>query len=222
MMNILEAADYPEMSTELRRTIAAYDADPDGYRERYEQVDVSALRQAFMSYVPAGAPILDAGCGTGRDLVAFHDAGYNAVGIDLSEELLDIATDACPKAMTVKSDVRRTPFNDHRFFGVWAMASLVHLSHSEVEEALAEFKRVLVAGGWLLVTLKAGGGISCSWRNSCGWEGDRWFSYWAPEQAHAMIERAGFGPSIDLLETEGITDQGSIGGNWINALVQAD
>lgn len=215
MMNILEAANYPEMSSELRRTIAAYDADPVGYRERYAQVDVSALRQAFMGYVPAGAPILDAGCGTGRDIVAFHDAGYNAVGIDLSEGMLDIAAEACPKAMTVKSDVRWTPFNGHRFFGVWAMASLVHLGHSEVEEALAEFKRVLVAGGWLLVTLKAGG------ENSCGWEGDRWFSYWAPEQAHAMIERAGFGPSIDLLETEGIPEQGSIGGKWINALVRA-
>ncbi len=40
----------------------------------------------------AGAPILDIGCGTGRVTLALAEAGHEILGVDLSENMLKIAT----------------------------------------------------------------------------------------------------------------------------------
>jgi SAM-dependent methyltransferase len=43
----------------------------------------------FGDYVAAGQPALDAGCGTGRLLAPWLDAGYDVDGCDVSEDMLD-------------------------------------------------------------------------------------------------------------------------------------
>lgn len=196
-----------EVSDELRKSIDEYNSDPVSYQERYAAVDVTNLRRFFASYLPVGGRVLDAGCGTGRDVAAFAEAGFEVDGVDLSSELLSIALDACPTATFGLGDIRDMPFEDGTFDGVWAMASLVHLDHAGVEEALAEIRRVMKPGGWLFVTLKA------DEFDSSRWEGDRWFSFWTPETAQSMFKSVGLGARDVRLDAE------SIGGAWINALL---
>ena len=198
-----------DVSDELRSSIAAYGADPVGYQQRYASVDVAALRTYFASYLPAGGRVLDAGCGTGRDVTAFAEAGFVVDGIDLCGALLDLAVKACPGATLGVSDIRHMPFDENTFDGVWAMASLVHLDHAAAEQALFEIRRVLRSHGCLFVTLKA------DESDTGRWEGDRWFSFWKPETARAAFEKSGFwARSMEV-------DEGSIGGSWINALLFA-
>ncbi len=144
-----------KMSTELRRSILAYGTDPEGYQKRYASVDVAALRTFFISHLPPGGRVLDAGCGTGRDVAAFTQAGFVVDGIDLSAALLQFAIESCPDAAIDVGDIRYMPFRDDTFDGVWAMASLVHMGHAAVGQALAEIRRVLKPDGRLFLTLKA-------------------------------------------------------------------
>lgn len=198
------------VSDELRRSIDAYSADPAGYQERYAAVDVAKMRTIFAGYMPKGGRVLDAGCGTGRDVAAFAEAGFAVDGIDLCGELLDLAIEACPTATLVPGDIRSMPFADEAFDGVWAMGSLVHLDHDAAEQALVEIRRVLRPEGCLYVTLKAD-------ETDVGrWEGDRWFSFWTLGSALTAIRQSGFSAhAVDL-------DEGSIGGEWINALLFVD
>jgi 2-polyprenyl-3-methyl-5-hydroxy-6-metoxy-1,4-benzoquinol methylase len=50
-------------------------------------VDMGSLYQPFLSRLQAGAEILDAGCGSGRDALAFQALGYRVTAFDASEPL---------------------------------------------------------------------------------------------------------------------------------------
>ena len=54
--------------------------------DRYVEPSIAALRQTGMKmYKPKGGMhVLDVGCGTGTNLMLYHEAGCKAFGIDLS------------------------------------------------------------------------------------------------------------------------------------------
>ena len=99
--------------------------------------------------------------------MAFAEAGFTVDGIDLSSELLSLAIESCQDAVLGLSDIREMPFDNDIFEGVWAMASLVHMGHTAVEQALAEIRLVLKPNGWLFLTLK------CDESDAGRWEGKR-------------------------------------------------
>ena len=51
------------------------------------EVDMKSLYQPFLAELPEGARILDVGCGSGRDTLAFKNFGHQVEAIDYSEEL---------------------------------------------------------------------------------------------------------------------------------------
>src|SRR4029077_616672 len=68
-----------------------YDHNRDRYRARtHGRLDKDALRE-FASRLPAGGLILDAGCGTGRDLRQFARWGFEAEGFDSSLAMTEMA-----------------------------------------------------------------------------------------------------------------------------------
>jgi 2-polyprenyl-3-methyl-5-hydroxy-6-metoxy-1,4-benzoquinol methylase len=77
-----------------------YRTSTTGYYDRYAAefcentftVDVSALYTPFLREIPEGGAILDAGCGSGRDSLAFLRKGYRVVSIDASREMVAAAT----------------------------------------------------------------------------------------------------------------------------------
>lgn len=99
----------------------------------------------------AGRRLLDAGCGTGRRLLA-ADAAL-AVGVDPSAEMLaaGIGSAPCdPRYRALLGDVRALPLPDRSFDLVWCRLVLGHLP--ELATAYAELARVLAPGGRLIVT----------------------------------------------------------------------
>ncbi|MEA2506791.1 MAG: hypothetical protein QOH48_1409 [Actinomycetota bacterium] len=66
--------------------------------------------------LPAGARILDVGCGPGRHSVPLAKAGYNVTGIDVSLRFLELAgeaaRDAGVGAAFFEVDARQMPFED--------------------------------------------------------------------------------------------------------------
>jgi SAM-dependent methyltransferase len=66
--------------------------------------------------LPAGARLLDVGCGPGRHALALARAGLRVVGVDVSRRFLELAAEAARasgvKVSFFEVDARRMPFDD--------------------------------------------------------------------------------------------------------------
>lgn len=188
-------------------TIADYDQQAAAYAARYSAIDTVALIDEFLGLLPATNPrVLDAGCGTGRDLALMIASGVESTGLDLSLNMLKQARRVAPAATLAHGDLRCLPFGDQSFDGVWSMASLLHLDCSGFAAALAEFVRVLAPGGAVFLSIASGNGSE--WRDSSG--GRRWFHYHDAQTVEKAVTDAG----LQLLRVA--TEPGIERGSWVN------
>ena len=63
-------------------SVEFYESNADSFIAQTADVDMAALYQRFCKHLPPGASILDAGCGSGRDALAFFNMGYDVVAFD--------------------------------------------------------------------------------------------------------------------------------------------
>ena len=94
-------------------------------------------------------PILDLGCGAGRDLDLLNGAGMTGVGLDPSAVLLAEARRRLPGLPVVRGTGSALPFRDCCFAGVRIERVLQHVLDPAL--VLAEAVRVLSPGGLLTV-----------------------------------------------------------------------
>jgi demethylmenaquinone methyltransferase/2-methoxy-6-polyprenyl-1,4-benzoquinol methylase len=113
-------------------------------------LDVRWRRLAAEAVVRPGDNVLDGACGTGDLALADLKAGAGGVtGLDFSEQMLARARKKSTQIEWVQGDLLALPFEDGAFdaatvgFGVRNVADL--------DQALAEFRRVLKPGGRLAV-----------------------------------------------------------------------
>ena len=113
-------------------------------------------------------PLLDLGCGPGRHLVALHEAGFTRLtGLDLSQELLDVARErldaaGCTEAELVRADMREIPFRE-RFATVLSMfTSFGYFPSEEDDQTMLRGVFAALAPGGVLVldTLHRGATIA--------------------------------------------------------------
>jgi SAM-dependent methyltransferase len=89
----LALINIPNHDQDLAR---AFDSQAPRFEVAPVQSDPAALeRLVRAAALPAGASILDAGCGPGLVSAAFLAAGYRVVGVDLSAEMIDRARKRC-------------------------------------------------------------------------------------------------------------------------------
>ncbi|MEG0087040.1 MAG: methyltransferase domain-containing protein [Niameybacter sp.] len=116
--------------------------------------DMASVRDRFTQYLQLGDKILDAGCGSGRDTLAFRQAGYEVVGIDACKEI-------CQRASAVTGqEVLCMTFQElsyeKAFEGIWACASLLHVPSEEIEEVLMKLVKALKTQGVIYLSVKYG------------------------------------------------------------------
>jgi SAM-dependent methyltransferase len=123
--------------------------DP-GYFARYKARDAANVARAGLA-VPR---VLDFGAGVGNSLPFLHEEfpGCTLTGIDVSRRSLDVArTRFGDIAELLEFDGRRIPADDGSFGLALAACVFHHIDHAEHRDKLAEIRRVLAPGGWLLV-----------------------------------------------------------------------
>jgi ubiquinone/menaquinone biosynthesis C-methylase UbiE len=112
-----------------------------------------ALWRDFLARAPhvPGARVLEVGCGTGiiTTKIAHLPGVAEAVGVDPSPGFVDRARRRESSCLFEVADGRALPFEDATFDGVVLATTLCHVP--EPERALAEARRVLRPGGYLLV-----------------------------------------------------------------------
>jgi 2-polyprenyl-3-methyl-5-hydroxy-6-metoxy-1,4-benzoquinol methylase len=103
---------------------------------------------------PAGASILDVGCGEGGGLCALHDQGGVCTGFDIEESRVATARDLQgARSITFTFGdlyADRVPFDDRRFDLVTLHDVFEHLDHKPA--MLDRLKKYLSPGGKLLIT----------------------------------------------------------------------
>jgi SAM-dependent methyltransferase len=97
----------------------------------------------------SGNELLDVGCGAGHHDLLLKD-GYQVVGVDQGEKMLELARKRNPELMYHKADMRTFQLN-RKFDVVMAMDMLMYnLSYSDLEKTFQNLSDHLQPGGVLL------------------------------------------------------------------------
>jgi SAM-dependent methyltransferase len=123
------------------------------HRDEAEAEAAVRLFQREVDLGPGGR-VLDLACGAGRHLERLREAGYAAVGMDLSAHLLEGAARRPGVAGSlVRGDMRLLPFRDGAFNGLVNFFTSFGYFSSAAEDALVvgEMRRVLEPGGPFLL-----------------------------------------------------------------------
>lgn len=147
----------------------------------------------FYGRTTADRPLLDLGCGVGRDTEYLLSRGGAVVAADLSIEMLRVTSQRClpTKPKLVQLSMTDLPFKDGAFGGAWVCASLLHVPMNHLGGALSEIRRVLAPGGTVAISMKPGEGEG--WHSGSSLTAPRWFTFVSPEEFEKLLQSAGFG-----------------------------
>lgn len=180
-------------------SVAAYSNNPEGYEKSYRDHRLQ-LPQRFISMLPGQSRVLDLGCGPGRDLDIFANGGHTVTGVDLNVDFVKMAGSRHDVHL---ADMRQltTLFSDNEFDGIWAQASLVHLSGDDARCVLADCLQLLTSNGIFYTCVPTTG--ETGWKTEQ--DGTRWYTVWPETSFVTEIEEAGFliaeytpGPYIEV------------------------
>jgi ubiquinone/menaquinone biosynthesis C-methylase UbiE len=108
--------------------------------------------------LPAGAKVLDAGCGPGLLSREMVDRDFNVSSVDTSDAMLSIAADLygddSNRPEFKLGSIEELPYEDANFDMVASAGVIEYLKTDTV--AVGEFHRVLKSGGYLLLSITNG------------------------------------------------------------------
>jgi SAM-dependent methyltransferase len=175
--------------------------------DRYGDAFGGLTRQTIPSLLQAagvkpGTRLLDVASGPGYVAAAATAAGARAVGIDFSSAMVSLAARLYPDIPFHEGDAESLAFADGSFDAVAINFGVLHLARPDA--ALAEARRVLVAGGrcaftvWAKPELSVGFGIVLGAIERHGRmdvplpEGPPFFRFSDPDEATRSLAAAGF------------------------------
>lgn len=167
-------------------TIGHYDRMAEPYWIGTRDHDVSQNHAALLEAIKREPPysILDLGCGPGRDLRYFDSLGHEAVGLEGSKELVEMARrhSGCE---VLHQDFITLELPESRFDGVFANASLFHVPSQELPQVLRELHASLKPDGVLFCSNPRG-------NNEEGFSGDRYSCFFDFDTWRNYVTAAGF------------------------------
>jgi predicted TPR repeat methyltransferase len=93
----------------------------------------------FIGDLPAGAHVLDLGCGAGRPVAQhMHERGLQVTGVDASPTMISLCRSRLPDHQWMVADMRRLSLKD-RFDGILAWDSFFHLDPGDQRRMFAVF-----------------------------------------------------------------------------------
>jgi len=135
-------------------SVSYYEANAQIYFDSTVAANMVDLRSRFERNIKTGGTILDAGCGSGRDAVAFSKAGFKVVAFDASKEMVRLAQEH------TSLSVLHMAFDQMQwvaaFDGIWASASLLHVPRPDLPATFSRFARALKPNGVWYLSMKLG------------------------------------------------------------------
>jgi SAM-dependent methyltransferase len=105
--------------------------------------------------LPAGAQVLDLGCGVGRHVTYLGGLGFKMAGADISATGIQLASAACAeRGISFDGQVSAMtslPWPNNTFDAALSTSTIHHALRADIQRALAEVWRILKPGGQFLV-----------------------------------------------------------------------
>ncbi|UWQ41693.1 class I SAM-dependent methyltransferase [Leisingera aquaemixtae] len=169
-----------------RKTLQVYAEAAQAYADGFARADDSFHDPdfaAFTARLPAGARILDLGCGPGHWAARFKEMGFTVSAMDASPEMADLAKSGFGievEVATFEAVRGKGPFD-----GIWANFSLLHAPRADLPGHLAQVHRALNPGGIFHIGMKLGDGEG---RDKLG----RFYAYYSEDELKNLLQGAGF------------------------------
>ncbi len=160
------------------RTLNYYEFYAETYALNTSKANLELIYDRFTAYLCEGANVLDAGCGSGRDTLVFRKKGYHVTAMDGAEAMC-LAAEKNIGAPVLHLSFSEMEF-ERTFDGVWACASLLHLSETQLGDVLQRMFRALKERGVLYASWKYG------WEER--WEGERFFCDFTEEKLYRFLK----------------------------------
>jgi SAM-dependent methyltransferase len=167
-------------------TLEHYNQRAEPFWEGTREHDVSQNIEAMLQHIRAAPPLtlLDFGCGPGRDLKVFADAGHIAIGLEGASRFAEMAR-AYSGCEVWRQDFLKLDLPKNYFDGVFANATLFHVPSKELPRVLLELHACLKPGGVLFSSIPRGS-------NEEGWSNGRYGVFHDPEAWRRYGSQAGF------------------------------
>lgn len=137
----------------MNNTKNYYEENADIFIEGTSKCDMSIQYNLLTKHLNKGDSILDVGFGSGRDMLFFKENGYEVYGIDITQKFIE-------NAMALGLNVKQVSVLEidykNKFDAIWACASLLHLTKTEVEVALEKLYVALKTNGYMYMSFKLG------------------------------------------------------------------
>ncbi|WP_030430171.1 class I SAM-dependent DNA methyltransferase [Allokutzneria albata] len=190
----------------IEATRTSYDTVAESYAEllRDGLTGLPYLRSAlalFAELVRAdgGGPVADVGCGPGHVTAHLRGLGVDAMGVDLSPAMIDIARAEHPGARFEVGSMTDLDLPDASLAGLLAWWSLIHIPDGAVPGVFAHFRRVLRPGGRLLLGFHVGDESRHKTQGYGGYPMDVHVHLRTPGRVADWLRKAGFTIEAEVL-----------------------
>jgi len=143
---------------EIQTTIQSYNQNAKAYADRFMcHEPYTKQAKAFAELLRSGDSVLDIGCGPGnvaKQLLAAK--ALQITGVDLSEEMVKLASANVPSGRFYCQDIRQAGFVTGSFDAVLLSFSIVHLKDAEADDLLRKAISWTQKNGYLFVSFMAG------------------------------------------------------------------
>ena len=139
---------------DIDKTLKYYNENAQSFASGTVSVKFTEVQDKFLEKLNLDAYILDFGCGAGRDTKYFLSRGYQVDAVDGSEQLCRIASEYT--GIKVQHMLFQELSEKNTYDGIWACASILHLSKEELHQMILKMVDALRMGGIIYTSFKYG------------------------------------------------------------------
>ncbi len=157
----------------------------------YKWIQYNKWLDLLASKLEKGASIIDLGCGNGRAVKYLIDKGFNGIGVDVSEKMLELARNHIPKGKFFNTDFNELDFNEGSFDAVISFFALNHIPKDEFKKVMLSSKNILKKNGLLLLGMVKGDSEGF-WKGFYGTNMELYGSSYSKKELTDILKSIGF------------------------------
>jgi len=184
-----------KLTAEEQETLATYDREAQEWSITHDRIEFWQQEVAELQELLPSGSLIEIGAGGGRDARLLIAAGYDYLGTDISQPMLDEAKSRNPEAKYEQKSIYELDYPAETFDGFWMSNTLHHVPKRRVPKALRSLHRILKPGAIGFLSVKEGTGEKMTDQVAeAATEGSyrRFFSFFRKQELQELLEENGF------------------------------